>query len=151
MSAILRPLYPFRSDILLQNGCYTHKRPGRRAYRYFNYSHRPTAEEKHERQMAEQEAKLNMAMNAGNVTAWIYELHTQEFMLRGNMRTEKGLNMEKYLGMLHPDDRIIPKELFDTILHGQKESAETVFRYMHEDGTYHYYDSRMISKKKKTL
>lgn len=106
-----------------------------------------TAEEKHERQMAEQEAKLNMAMNAGNVTAWIYELHTQEFMLRGNMRTEKGLNMEKYLGMLHPDDRIIQKELFDTILHGQKESAETVFRYMHEDGTYHYYDSRMISKK----
>ena len=97
--------------------------------------------------MAEQEAKLNMAMNAGNVTAWIYELHTQEFMLRGNMRTEKGLNMEKYLGMLHPDDRIIQKELFDTILHGQKESAETVFRYMHEDGTYHYYDSRMISKK----
>ena len=55
--------------------------------------------------------------------------------------------MEKYLGMLHPDDRIIQKELFDTILHGQKESAETVFRYMHEDGTYHYYDSRMISKK----
>lgn len=151
MSAILRPLYPFRSDILLQNGCYTHKDQEGELIGILITAIDRTAEEKHERQMAEQEAKLNMAMNAGNVTAWIYELHTQEFMLRGNMRTEKGLNMEKYLGMLHPDDRIIQKELFDTILHGQKESAETVFRYMHEDGTYHYYDSRMISKKKKTL
>lgn len=88
-----------------------------------------TAEEKHERQMAEQEAKLNMAMNAGNVTAWIYELHTQEFMLRGNMRTEKGLNMEKYLGMLHPDDRIIQKELFDNLTWTKRISGNRIPLY----------------------
>lgn len=107
-----------------------------------------TDEVNHERQMAEQEAKLNLAMEAGNVSAWIYEPQTQRIKtLSGNALAGEGLTMKENFKILHPDDRAMQKELFDIILLGERDKAETIFRYMHEDGTYHYYESHMIVKK----
>lgn len=107
-----------------------------------------TAEVNHEKEMRDQETKLDLAMDAGNVSAWIYEPQNQEIKtLRGNALAGKGLSMEENLSILHPDDHAMQKELFDVLLRGEKEKAETIFRYMSEDGTYHYYESRMIVKK----
>lgn len=102
----------------------------------------------HEKEMREQETRLDLAMDAGNVSAWVYEPQTQEIKtLRGNALAGKGLSMEENLNMLHPDDHAMQKELFDLLLSGKKDAADTIFRYMSEDGTYHYYESRMIVKK----
>lgn len=98
--------------------------------------------------MEEQEAKLNLALNAGNVAAWIYEPQTQEIKtLNGNALAGKGLSKEENLNILHPDDHAMQQELFEEFLRGERETAEAIFRYLHEEGTYHYYDSRMIVKK----
>lgn len=103
---------------------------------------------KHEKAMKEQETRLDLAMDAGNVSAWIYEPETQVIKtLRGNALAGKGLSMEENLQILHPDDHAMQKELFELLLSGQKDKADTIFRYMSEDGTYHYYESRMIVKK----
>ncbi|WP_294473922.1 ATP-binding protein [uncultured Bacteroides sp.] len=102
----------------------------------------------HEKEMKEQETRLDLAMDAGNVSAWVYEPQTQKIKtLRGNALAGKGLTMEQNLSILHPDDHAMQMELFDELLSGEKVQAETIFRYMSEDGTYHYYESRMIVKK----
>lgn len=98
--------------------------------------------------MREQETRLDLAMDAGNVSAWVYEPELQEIKtLRGNALAGKGLSMEDNFRILHPDDRAMQKELFELLLNGEKEKADTIFRYMAEDGTYHHYESRMIAKK----
>lgn len=102
----------------------------------------------HEKEMREQETRLDLAMDAGNVSAWVYEPQVQEIKtLRGNALAGKGLTMEQNLSILHPDDHAMQKELFDELLSGEKDKVETIFRYMSEDGTYHYYESRMIVNK----
>lgn len=107
-----------------------------------------TAEVTHEKEMKEQEAKLDLAMDAGKVSAWIYEPELQEIKtLRGNALAGKGISMEVNFSILHPDDHAMQKEIFALMLSGEKDTAETIFRYMHEDGTYHHYESRMIVKK----
>ncbi len=107
-----------------------------------------TAQVKHDREMAEQEAKLTLAMEAGSVAAWIYEPEKKMFVsLRGNAIAGEGLTTEENRNLLHPDDRDMQEELLSAILCGKKENADTIFRYMHEDGTYHYYESRMVGRK----
>lgn len=103
---------------------------------------------RHAKLMREQEARLDLAMEAGDIAAWIYEPETQEIKtLRGNALAGKGLSMEENRQILHPDDHIIQKALFEMLLRGEKDTAEMTFRYMHEDGTYHYYESRMIVRR----
>lgn len=102
----------------------------------------------HEKEMREQETRLDLAMDAGNVSAWVYEPLTREIKtLRGNALAGKGLSWEENLAILHPDDHEMQIELFKLLLNGEKDKADTVFRYMSEDGTYHHYESRMIVKK----
>lgn len=102
----------------------------------------------HERQMQEQEAKLDLAMEAGKIAAWIYEPQTQTIKtLKGKAIANQGLSMEQNMEMLHPDDRAMQLKLFDDFVCGRTDSAEAIFRYIHTDGTYHYYESRMQSKK----
>lgn len=101
------------------------------------------------KEVAEQEARLDLAMTAGNIAAWIYDPHTQIFnTLRGNAQIGQDLGVEENINALHPDDQIMQKELFEAMLCGKKETAKAVFRHWNEDGTYHYYESRMVVKKK---
>lgn len=107
-----------------------------------------TAEVNHVKEMKEQEAKLDLAMDAGKVSAWIYEPQLEEIKtLRGNALAGKGISMEMNFSILHPDDHAMQREIFAAMLSGEKDTAETIFRYMHEDGTYHHYESRIIVKK----
>lgn len=102
----------------------------------------------HEKEMKEQETRLDLAMDAGNVSAWVYEPDTREIRtLRGNALAGKGLSWEDNLAILHPDDHAMQIELFKLLLDGTKDKADTIFRYLSEDGTYHHYESRMIVKK----
>lgn len=102
----------------------------------------------HEKEMKEQETRLDLAMDAGNVSAWVYEPDTREIRtLRGNALAGKGLSWEDNLTILHPDDHAMQIELFKLLLNGTKDKADTIFRYLSEDGTYHHYESRMIVKK----
>lgn len=102
----------------------------------------------HEKEMKEQETRLDLAMDAGNVSAWVYEPDTREIRtLRGNALAGKGLSWEDNLAILHPDDHAMQIELFKLLLNGTKDKADTIFRYLSEDGTYHHYESRMIVKK----
>ncbi len=102
----------------------------------------------HDRQMAEQEAKLNLALEAGAIAAWIYDLDTQTFgSLRGETLVGERLDLEENRRMLHPDDRAMLENLFGALARGEKEMGGATFRYLHEDGTYHYYESRMIVKR----
>lgn len=100
---------------------------------------------RHEKMMREQEARLELAMEAGDIAAWIYEPEIKMFKtLRGNALAGKGLSMEENRLIIHPDDCAIQEELLETLLRGEKDTAEKTFRYIHEDGTYHYYESHMM-------
>ena len=107
-----------------------------------------TAEENHDRQMVEEEAKLTLALEAGNIAAWIYDPQAKMFYtLRGNALAGTGISMEDNLKILHPDDRTIQEELLGSLCRGEKEGGICTFRYLHENGTYRYYENRMSVQK----
>ena len=107
-----------------------------------------TEEINHKQQLKEEEVKLNLAMEAGNLSAWIYDPQKQMFnTIRGNPIAGKGISLEDNLRILHPDDRDTQKEMLRSLLRGNKDAAAGIFRYLQEDGTYHDFEIRMIVKK----
>lgn len=109
-----------------------------------------TSEIEHKQQLAEQGLKLDLAMEAGKMAAWTFNPQTQMFQtLRGNAIAGKGLLLEDNIKTLHPDDRANQERILNALIEGTEDNGHTTFRYLHKDGTYHYYESHMITKKEK--
>ncbi len=107
-----------------------------------------TLEVNYKQRMKEEEDKLNMVLDAGRIAAWTYDPQTEIFStIRGNALAGTGLTMEKCKEILHPDDREWHKDMFGALINGEKEIAEITPRFINEDGTYHYYETLMITRK----
>ncbi|MDD2961479.1 MAG: PAS domain S-box protein [Muribaculaceae bacterium] len=107
-----------------------------------------TSEYNHKKEIEQGRKNLSLALDAGNVAAWIYNVDTKMFnTLQGDAIAGKGVTMEENQKMIHPDDCQRQIDILDSVIRGKQERAETVFRYIHSDGKYHHYESKMIAKR----
>lgn len=105
--------------------------------------------EKKNQELQEAHQNLNLALESGDMAAWIYDIDKKMFYtLSGNALAGAGISLEENLRILHPDDHKIQLELLDSVTKGKIEKGIAVFRYLNEDGKYHYYESRIIAKRK---
>ena len=104
-----------------------------------------TLEVNHNAKIEQAQAQLDLALEAGEVSAWIYYPKRRWFAtLSGNALAGAGISLEDNLKMLHPDDRETQLAALDSLIRGEQQRAEEVFRYPSDDGSYHYYESRMM-------
>ena len=105
--------------------------------------------ERKNQELQEAYQKLSLALDAGDMTAWMFDIHKKMYhTILGNALAGAGISQEDNLEMLHPDDRQMQQELFSSITRGEKKKGIAIFRYLSEDGQYRYYESQIIPKRK---
>ena len=105
--------------------------------------------EKKNQELQEAHQNLSLALDAGDMAAWMYDIdHQMFYTILGNALAGEGITLEENLQRLHPDDRQMQVELLDAVIRGEKEKGIAVFRYLAENGEYRYYESQIIPKKK---
>lgn len=95
--------------------------------------------------LAESHKDLVLALNAGHVSTWKYDIKNKYFTsILGNALVGDGLFYAEIEVILHPDDRRIMRKLFDDLISGKQENGDFTFRYYdNEYGGYKYYESEM--------
>lgn len=105
--------------------------------------------EKKNQELHEAHQNLSLALEAGELAAWIYDIEKKMFYtLMGNALAGEGLSIEQNQSILHPDDRQMQISLLKSISEGEQEKGVAIFRYLSDDGNYHYFESQMIAKRK---
>ncbi len=103
--------------------------------------------EKQYKELESARNRLDLALEAGEITAWIYDPQTALFhMLKDGALADDGIPLDASQPRLHPDDRVPLRELFNTLVRGAQTRGSAVFRFLHSDGTYHHYETRMVSE-----
>ena len=106
-----------------------------------------TEERLQQQRLSELSNDLNLALEAGGVAAWIYDVDKKYFnTLRGDAIAGTGLSLEDNFKLLHPDDVRLEIDTFSSLINKKVNSVVINIRFIHPDGTYHYYDSRMMPK-----
>lgn len=90
-------------------------------------------------------SNLKLAMSAGRVSAWQYDVNTGTFStILGSTLCDSRILLEKMEGVFHPDDFKSLKELIYSIASGKEERGSIVVRCFNSDkGGYTYYESEM--------
>lgn len=93
----------------------------------------------------ESKKNLEMAMEAANMSSWIYDVYKMEFgVLYGSSVFRSGMSLEHLLSMLHPQDRTPLKELFSRLIGKEMRQGQLTVRVFNEqEGGYRHYESRM--------
>lgn len=105
--------------------------------------------EKKNQELQEAHQNLTLALDAGDMAAWMYDIDKRVFYtVLGNALAGEGLTFEENLNRLHPDDHRMQIELLEAVIRGEKEKGIAVFRYLSENGEYRYYESQIIPRKK---
>lgn len=93
--------------------------------------------------------ELNLALEAGDLSAWIYNVDKQMFFtLYGKTIAGNGLTLSETFELLHPDDREKMSSFLNAIIDGSSAHEVSIFRFKSEDiqGGYRYYDSRILGR-----
>lgn len=94
-----------------------------------------------------EETKINleMAMEAANMSSWVYDVHKNEFgTLHGDSIFKIGMSLEELGEILHPQDRASVTELFERLINGEVRQGQLTIRvFNQQEGEYHHYESRM--------
>lgn len=100
-------------------------------------------------QLEQSHNDLNLALEAGNLSAWAYDVESKMFStLQGDALAGEGISMEDSQKMLHPEDRQMQLDIFNAIARGEQNSGSAVFRYILPNGSYHHMESKMIATTK---
>lgn len=93
----------------------------------------------------ESKKNLEMAMEAANMSSWVYDVYKMEFeVLHGNSVFKGGISLEQLLPMLHPQDRAPLKELFSRLIDKEVRQGQLTVRVFNEqEGNFRHYESRM--------
>ena len=93
----------------------------------------------------ETKKNLEMAMDAANMSSWIYDVHKGVFnSLYGNIVAKEDMTMEEMLFLLHPQDHVPLKLLFSQLINKEVRYGQITLRFhSEEEGQYRYYESRM--------
>lgn len=89
---------------------------------------------------------LDLALDAGSVSAWIYDVNMKMFKtLRGKVISGEGLSLIKASQLFHKDDLETLNSIFDSLISIKEHNQSSIFRILSDDNTYHYYESKMSS------
>ncbi|WP_455592779.1 ATP-binding protein [Bacteroides sp.] len=93
----------------------------------------------------ENKKNLEMAMEAANMSSWIYDVNKKRFSaLHGTPIVKDNLDQNELLDMMHPQDRIRLMQLFAQLINKDiTEGQITVRFYNKQEKQYRYYESRM--------
>ena len=86
-----------------------------------------------------------MAMEAANMSSWVYDVYKMEFgILHGNSVFKSGMSLEQLLPMLHPQDCAPLRELFSRLINKEVLQGQLTVRVFNEqEGEFRHYESRM--------
>ncbi len=104
-----------------------------------------TEKKQQELQMKELHNTLDLALNSGGVSAWIYNIKKREFSsMLGKSIAENGLTFEETGKIMHPDDYKKITKLFKEMLSGKRDGCEMTVRFFDNDYKgYRYYESEI--------
>lgn len=93
----------------------------------------------------ESKKNLEMAMEAANMSSWVYDLQNNLFSsLYGDTIAENGMKLEELKEILHPQDYETLSELFNRLVKNEVEQGQITIRAFDErQNQYRYYESRM--------
>lgn len=93
----------------------------------------------------ESKKNLEMAMEAANMSSWVYDVYKMEFgILHGNSVFKSGMSLEQLLPMLHPQDCAPLRELFSRLINKEVQQGQLTVRVFNEqEGEFRHYESRM--------
>lgn len=93
----------------------------------------------------ESKKNLEMAMEAANMSSWVYDVYKMEFgILHGNSVFKSGTSLEQLLPMLHPQDCAPLRELFSRLINKEVLQGQLTVRVFNEqEGEFRHYESRM--------
>ena len=91
--------------------------------------------------------ELSMALDAGSMSAWCYDIENKEFVsLYRNTLADSGLTYQDALAMAYPDDRMKYEIFMESLSSGQKEKMQEVFRFK-RNGEYGWFETYAIGLK----
>lgn len=93
----------------------------------------------------ESKKNLDMAMEATNMSSWVYDVYKMEFgILHGNSVFKSGMSLEQLLPMLHPQDCAPLRELFSRLINKEVLQGQLTVRVFNDqEGGFRHYESRM--------
>ena len=104
-----------------------------------------TSSKEAEYRTEESKKNLEMAMEAANMSSWLYDIHKQIFVpLYGDPVIRKGMTLDELRNMLYPQDRAAFTDLFLRIIRKEIQQGQITVRAFNEkENTYHHYESMM--------
>ena len=104
-----------------------------------------TATKEAEFRTEESKKNLEMAMDAANMSSWVYDVRKKVFNpLYGNTIATKDMTMEQTLTVLHPQDHAPLEQLFSQLINKEVVQGQLTLRFYNElEKQYRYYESRM--------
>lgn len=104
-----------------------------------------TATKEAEYRTEESKKNLEMAMDAANMSSWVYDVHNQTFSpLYGKPIVRQGMTLQELQAMFHPHDRVPLVKLFSKLINKEIRQGQITVRM--SDGnkdSYRHYESRM--------
>ncbi|MCC8171442.1 MAG: response regulator [Parabacteroides sp.] len=88
--------------------------------------------------------ELSLALDAGSLSAWIYDVNSRIFTsLYGETVSKAGLDYEEIEAIAHPDDRAKYKRFMEVLAAGKVKKQKEIFRFYGENG-YSWFETHAI-------
>lgn len=106
-----------------------------------------TESKKKDFELIKMQRELTLALEAGKVSAWYYDIKNNYFSsLNGKSLTKNKLTMAKFLSIIHPDDGALFQQLITALASGKKEKGKIIVRVVKNDKT-EWFESHVIAMK----
>lgn len=104
-----------------------------------------TENKRQELQLRELHQNLELALSAGQVSAWSYDIDNKYFKsMFGNAIVGDGCTYDELEAIIHPDDRKMMHEVFKQLVKKRKRNGGVIVRIYDEKlGDYRFYESDM--------
>lgn len=93
----------------------------------------------------ENKKNLEMAMEAANMSSWVYDVSKQVFgSLHGEAIVQNGMTLEGLQEFIHPQDHVLLVELFTRLINKEiQQGLITIRAFNKQEQEYRHYESRM--------
>jgi len=100
---------------------------------------------KKEGELEEMRRRLSLALEAGSLSAWMYDVKSKMFTsLYNPTLSEKGLGFNDFAADVHPQDRDDYYELFTCLISGVQKKGTQTLRFK-RNGAYEWYQTHAIA------
>lgn len=104
---------------------------------------------KREFELQSMKQELSLALEAGNISAWHYDMEKERFFtLYGNTHSDEAKTIEDILELLHPEDREKYNKMISDMLTGKFDKRKYVFRFQAKE-SYRWIESYVITTRSK--